>query len=202
MAARRRARPGGPGLMAQAALLLCAASARSSPDAGERGAGAGDVFARQAYVTLVTTPAYVIGAQTLAKVGAVRVPCARVRLRRCCPPVVPGLSVTRARVRRLRVCGLTRLVEATLAVLTRIAGGQCLRHTGTRRPLVALVGNLVPDSLAFQLEDAGIQVARIPDVVRKRIHTRTARIPDVVERTHARRTCLPDSATEHAGAPR
>lgn len=58
-------------------------------------------------MTLVTTPSYAIGAETLAK---------------------------------------------------------CLRHTGTKRPLVALVGSLVPDSIALQLEDAGILVTRIPDV--------------------------------------
>ncbi len=103
--APRRARPGVPGLLAQAALLLCAARARSSPDAGERGAGVGDAFSRQAYVTLVTTPAYVIGAQTLAKVGAV--PRA---LRVCaCAQVLDTHGAwtlsgnPRARVRRLRV---------------------------------------------------------------------------------------------------
>lgn len=96
------------------ALLMCAASARvpafGSPMASPgMASAAGDDrdFPRQAYVTVVTTPAYVIGAETLAK---------------------------------------------------------CLRHTGTQRPLLALVGHLVSDKLALQLEDAGILVSRIPDV--------------------------------------
>lgn len=50
------------------------------------------------------------------------------------------------------------------ALLSCRPPSQCLRHTGTRRPLVALVGGKVPDEVAFDLEDAGIRVARVPDV--------------------------------------
>ncbi len=42
---------------------------------------------------------------------------------------------------------------------------QCLRHTGSRRRLVALVGALVPDKLVLQLERAGVQAVRVSDVV-------------------------------------
>ena len=79
-------------------VLIVASAASPEPPGG---------IAREAYVTLVTTPEFAVGAETLAK---------------------------------------------------------CLRHTGTRRPLVALVGSLVPDDVAARLEDAAIRVMRVPDV--------------------------------------
>lgn len=48
--------------------------------------------------------------------------------------------------------------------LTLSCTWQCLSHTGTSRPLVALVGSLVPDEIVHDLEDAGIRVIRVPDV--------------------------------------
>ena len=48
--------------------------------------------------------------------------------------------------------------------LTLSCARQCLSHTGTSRPLVALVGSLVPDEIVHDLEDAGIRVTRVPDV--------------------------------------
>ncbi len=64
-------------------------------------------YPRQAYVTLVTTLDYVVGAEVLAK---------------------------------------------------------SLRHTGTQRQILAMVGELVPEEGVYALEDAGLITTRVPSV--------------------------------------
>ena len=87
-------------MVVMVALLMCAASARvpafGSPMASPgMASAAGDDrdFPRQAYVTVVTTPAYVIGAETLAKVSA-QTNAYTHRPARACAPLLEGSTTT------------------------------------------------------------------------------------------------------------
>jgi hypothetical protein len=58
------------------------------------------------------------------------------------------------------------LVTTSNYAIGALVLARCLRRTGTPYPLVALIGELVPEAVRLQLENEGIQVVGIQESVK------------------------------------